>query len=715
MDGGFVSGVPVNPERIFNNRYRIESRLGNGGMALVYSGTDTLLRRRVAIKVLREQYAADDDFVKRFSYEAQAAAKLSHPNIVNVYDFGSEDEAYFIVMELVDGETLAEQIATERLIPEPIAIDYAIQIASGLAYAHRQGLLHRDIKPANILITKDDVVKISDFGIARAVSENTLGVTQPGMVMGSVYYLSPEQAQGLEIDETSDLYSVGVVLYQMLTGALPFGGDSPVAVALKHVSSPAPAIDPAAGISPALAAIVARLLQKSPRDRFTSASELASALREARERPTIPVAMSVSDPHAASSPFVPPPRRSAAPDRRPSAAGAANGLAQETAVSLPSRRAMFRNLLLGALLVAAVIAGYLFFGRAQPVAETIVVPDYAGRSVNVAQQDLAGLGLVPKVSTARSETVAANRVIRQSPVAGTKLVRNAEVELVVSSGAPPVAVPPILGFTREDAQRELSNGRLRARIVERYGSEPRDQVVGVSPAPGQQLRAGGVVTLTVSKGPEPAHVPNVVSMNVDDARAALKKLGLTLNIVDKQVSDTIPEDTIMSQAQAPNALADRGSAIDVMVSLGPSSASVPDVGGKSPSDALAILRGAGFDPVITYNVDPTNAGGTVTAQQPGPGNASKRGAKVAIFIGVPGTVPDVAGMALDDAKATLEKNGYESGNIAFTADCVGAAAGDASPCPTDEGKVVRTEPEANKDVKPGEAVTLYVHREEPPK
>jgi serine/threonine-protein kinase len=224
-----------------------------------------------------------------------------------------------------------------------------------------------------------------------------------------------------------------------------------------------------------------------------------------------------------------------------------------------------------------------------------------------------------------------------------------------------------------------------------------------------------VVTLTVSKGPEPAHVPNVVSMNVDDARAALKKLGLTLNIVDKQVSDTIPEDTIMSQAQAPNALADRGSAIDVMVSLGPSSASVPDVGGKSPSDALAILRGAGFDPVITYNVDPTNAGGTVTAQQPGPGNASKRGAKVAIFIGVPGTVPDVAGMALDDAKATLEKNGYESGNIAFTADCVGAAAGDASPCPTDEGKVVRTEPEANKDVKPGEAVTLYVHREEPPK
>ena len=286
VDGRFVSGMPVNPEHIFNNRYRIEHRLGNGGMALVYSGTDTLLRRRVAVKVLREQYAADDDFVKRFSYEAQAAAKLSHPNIVSVFDFGSEDDAYFIVMELVDGATLAELIASEGIVPEPVAVEYAIQIASGLAFAHRQGLLHRDIKPANILITKDDVVKISDFGIARAVSDTTLGVTQPGMIMGSVYYLSPEQAQGLAIDETSDLYSVGVVLYQMLTGALPFTGDSPVAVALKHVSTAAPAIDCAVtGVSPALASIVARLLQKNPRDRFASASDLASALREVTSQP----------------------------------------------------------------------------------------------------------------------------------------------------------------------------------------------------------------------------------------------------------------------------------------------------------------------------------------------------------------------------------------------------------------------------------------------
>jgi len=715
IDGGFVSGIPVDPERIFNNRYRIENRLGNGGMALVYSGTDTLLRRRVAIKVLREQYAADDDFVKRFSYEAQAAAKLSHPNIVSVYDFGSEDHAYFIVMELVDGETLAEQIAAEHLIPEPVAVDYAIQIASGLAYAHRQGLLHRDIKPANILITKDDVVKISDFGIARAVSENTLGVTQPGMVMGSVYYLSPEQAQGLAIDETSDLYSVGVVLYQMLTGTLPFAGDSPVAVALKHVSATPPPIDPATtGISPALVSIVARLLQKNPRDRFASATELASALRDARERPAVAQPVGPSTPIEGAAPLRPPPRRSAAPDRKSPAPPPASPSAAARTAAAPVRPP-WRAIGFVALLVVAVVAGYLLFGRTRPVVEAITLGDYTNRSVNAAQQDLAGFGLRPKISQATSETIAANRVIRQTPAAGAKLVRGAEVDLVVSSGAPFVSVPLIVGYTSADAQRELANSKLRARVVERYGNEPKDQVVAIAPEPGQQLREGSLVTLTVSKGLQPAHVPNVVSMNVDDARAALRKLGLTLNIVDKQVSDTIPQDTIMSQAQAPNSQADRGTAVDVMVSLGPTSASIPDVGGKLPADALALIRGAGFAPEITYNVDPTNAGGTVTAQQPAPGSTAKRGSKVAIFIGVPGTVPDVAGMPLDDAKAALEKNGYQSGNIAYTTDCVGAVADDTTPCPGDEGKIVRTEPEANKDVKPGEAVTLYVHRAEPPK
>ncbi|HVA27618.1 MAG TPA: protein kinase, partial [Candidatus Baltobacteraceae bacterium] len=201
-------------QQTFNNRYRLDSKLGEGGMATVYCGTDTVLRRRVAIKVLRPQYAADDEFVRRFYQEAESAARLSHPNIVNTYDVGREGDTYYIVMELVDGPSLAEVIAADGKLPEPVAIDYAAQICNGLAYAHRAGLLHRDVKPANILVTKDDVVKLSDFGIARAVSQHTMTLTKPGLVMGSVYYISPEQAQGHDLHESSDLYSVGIVLYQ---------------------------------------------------------------------------------------------------------------------------------------------------------------------------------------------------------------------------------------------------------------------------------------------------------------------------------------------------------------------------------------------------------------------------------------------------------------------------------------------------------------------
>ncbi|MBV9263321.1 MAG: serine/threonine protein kinase, partial [Candidatus Eremiobacteraeota bacterium] len=307
-------------ERVFNNRYRLDRKLGEGGMATVFCGTDILLRRRVAIKVLREQYAADEEFVRRFYQEAESAAKLSHPNIVNTYDVGRQGDTYFIVMELVDGASLGEIIAADGRLPEPVAIDYAAQIASGLAYAHRQGLLHRDIKPANILVTRDDVVKLSDFGIARAVSQQTMALTKPGLVMGSVYYISPEQAQEHEVHETADLYSLGVVLFQMLTGKLPYTGESPVTVALKHIGDPVPVIDvEASGISPALAAIVNKLLQKKPEHRFASASDLATALREARERPAIAGYRIADDaPAGARREHVStqlPPRRSPMPDR----------------------------------------------------------------------------------------------------------------------------------------------------------------------------------------------------------------------------------------------------------------------------------------------------------------------------------------------------------------------------------------------------------------
>ncbi|MDE2571037.1 MAG: Stk1 family PASTA domain-containing Ser/Thr kinase, partial [bacterium] len=461
-------------QTIFNQRYRLGARLGEGGMAVVYEGTDTLLRRPVAIKVLREQFASDQEFVQRFYREAQAAAGLAHPNIVNVYDVGQEGSVYYIVMELVDGTTLAEMVSGDGPIPEAAAIDYAVQICSGLAYAHRRGFLHRDVKPANVLVTKDDVVKLSDFGIARAVSQQTMGVTQPGMVMGSVYYFSPEQAQGHELTQSSDLYSVGVMLFQMVEGRLPYQGDSPVAVALKHVNQPIPPIS--AGVSPALAGVIRRLLQKDPKARFQSAHETATALRAALERPAsaaVPGASGdTSYPFPGVDPRIPPPRKPTAND---------------TSAVLEETGGPWRGLagwMLAALLVAVagVVGWYTVtgVGFGPPVA----VPDVVGKTDVQASQVLTSAGFTVRAQQEPSMTVAASTVISTDPAAGTQARKGSAIAVHVSSGLPAVQVPDVVGYTVADATRLLGNAKLKAKLgAGRYDEKaPPDTVLEQRPA-----------------------------------------------------------------------------------------------------------------------------------------------------------------------------------------------------------------------------------------
>jgi serine/threonine-protein kinase len=693
----------VDTQKIFNSRYRVDGSLGSGGMANVYVGTDTLLRRRVAIKVLREQYASDDDFVKRFSYEAQSAAKLSHPNIVNVYDFGREDHSYYIVMELVDGATLGDIMRDERVLPEPVAVDYAVQIASGLANAHRQGLLHRDVKPANILVTKDDVVKLSDFGIARAVSEHTLGVTQPGMVMGSVAYISPEQAQGHDIDERSDLYSVGVVLYQMLTGSLPFTADTPVAVALKHVSADPPPIDPAtSGVSPAVASIVARLLRKDPEQRFASATELASALREARERPNVAQAAgefadaATTRLGAVKGPPGPPPRRSVAPDRGDRRA------AQTTVVEEEERHGPDpRWILFPLLLLLAIAIGYFaLHGPLFAPAKTIAVPDLQGKLVSQAQTDLFALGVKSTVTNEDSESVPQDRVIRQDPAPGTKIGKDDTVTLVVSGGAPSVQVPDAKGYNVADAERRLQDAKLRSKTVDAYSAAvPVGQVIALSPDVGTSVKQNTIVTLTVSKGAKPIAVPNVIGSSLDDARRRLAAAGLSLTVGQSAESDNVPPNVIMSQDPDSGTTVAPKSGVTVVLSTGPASVQVPNVVGLDPDAAEAALRTAGFDVLRAYTVDAANPTLKIALQQPDADSPAKKGSKVTIYLSVSGTVPDVTGMTPDSAKAALTAQGYQVGNIAYT---------DQST--VGEGLVARTEPEANSSVKPGETVNIYVMR-----
>ena len=686
-------------ERNLSERYRLEGRIGQGGMATVYAGMDTVLRRRVAIKILRPQFAEDADFVRRFYTEAQHAAKLSHPNIVNIYDVGREGETYFIVMELVDGSTLAEMIESDGRLPEDVAIDFAAQICNGLAYAHRQGLLHRDIKPANVLVAKDDVVKISDFGIARAVTTQTVTITQPGMVMGSVFYISPEQAQGRELDETSDLYSLGVVLYQMLSGKLPYTGESPVTVALKHVSNPVPSLETdEPGISPALAAIVRKLLQKEPAARFQSAMELATALRAAREHPLVTTPFDVpsheSDPAPRTIPN-PKPRLSRHPDRsavrRTQPAESGDGESSKRGLGAPALAA----LALAALL--AVVAGYFFAARpggflAKP--QAIAVENFVGKPVDEAETRLTGAGLAFAVVSVASDVVPADRVVRQDPPATSKLAPHGVVQLFVSTGLPTVELIDLRQYSRADAERYLRNARLVPKVSQRFDKAPKDTVLSQLPLPNSKVPIRSAVALVVSEGERPVALPDVVTLLVGDATTELTKLGLKLEISERTPNDNIPADVIASQNPAAGTRVQPGSTLAVVVSAGPPQFPLQDFASSDAFDAAQKLQSLGLVVRYTYIVDPSQTSGTILRQDPAPGASVAKGAAVTLSVVVPGEVPDVSGKGVDDARAILQTAGYKVGNVI--------------PAQGPAGTAVRTEPVAGTALRPGETVNLYV-------
>jgi len=690
-------------ERNLSDRYRLDTRIGQGGMAVVYSGIDTVLRRRVAIKVLRAELAADADFVARFYTEAQHAAKLSHPNIVNIYDVGREGESYFIVMELVEGPTLAEMVENDKRLPEAVAIDFAAQICNGLAYAHRQGLLHRDVKPANVLVTKDDVVKISDFGIARAVTTQTMSMTQPGMVMGSVFYISPEQAQGHELHETSDLYSLGIVLYQMLTGKLPYTGESPITVALKHVSNPVPLVDADdPSISPALAAIVRKLMQKDPAARFPSAAAVATALREAREHPLVTTPFDVSpsgERLVANAPRRipnPKPRPSPFPDRNGSVAIAGDGDAEET--DWTGQRLRVGVAALVALVLAALL-GYFVTSRPGGLfgsPTSVALPNLVGSDSADAEGQLDKLGVRYNVVPVPSENVPADRVVRQDPARGEAVAARGVVQLFVSTGLPTVQLIDVRQYSSDDAQRYLRNAKLVPKIVERFDPSARGTVLSQKPMPGSTVPIHAQVVLVVSKGAQPVAVPDIVSQTLADATSQLAARHLSLVVSERDPNDEIPADTIVSQNPQPGSDVAPNSAVDVVVSSGAPTLDIPGVEGRIAGDAVGVLQNAGLQPQLEYLVDASVPLGTVLKQNPESGTPAKKGSSVTLDVAVPGVVPDVAGRSAADAQAMLQNAGYKIGNTSYVQE-------------GPDGTVARTEPVSGSALRPGETVMLYLN------
>ena len=531
-------------DTLLDNRYRILSKIGVGGMADVYKGEDTLLGRPVAIKILHANFASDDEFVSRFKREAQAAGKLNHPNIVNMYDVGYDQDMHYIIMEYVDGETLKEYITRHHRLSIDEAVKITISIGEGLEHAHAMGIVHCDIKPHNVIITNTGRVKVTDFGIARAMnSTNTVMYTNS--IMGSAHYLSPEQASGKSVDGNTDIYSLGVVLYEMLTGKVPFEGDTPIAVALKHVREkviPPTRYNPS--IPPLLESVVLKALAKNPADRFESISEMMGDLRLSQG-----FTMGKTqrhEPYDFATQMIP----AVDPDTLDDFSDIDDTTPKEVQkksmlskiASIPQK---YIVLSAAVIFLIAFLGAFLSYGNFWSNT-TVDVPNVVGKQVSVAKNILEDKHLRVSTSEVTNTDVPAGQVISQSPGSGEKVKEQRTIHLVVSKGVGDITVPDLSGMTVEQARQRLKDlglvvGKITQGSVE---GKPDNTIVAQSPSGDSKVSKGTTVDIVVNK-PQTKKVkmPDVVGMTLKDARQVLGSNNIGVN----QISGSVDEKAIVTE------------------------------------------------------------------------------------------------------------------------------------------------------------------------
>ncbi|HZG36638.1 MAG TPA: Stk1 family PASTA domain-containing Ser/Thr kinase [Gaiellaceae bacterium] len=631
-------------DTLFDERYRIVRKLGAGGMANVYLAEDQELGRRVAIKVLDDRHASDDQFVERFRREAQNAAGLSHPNIVSVYDRGEAEGSYYIAMEYVEGRTLKELIVARGPSPIGIAIDYTRQILSALKFAHRNGIVHRDIKPHNVIVDGDGRVKVMDFGIARAGASQ---MTEAGSIIGTAQYLSPEQARGAVVDQGSDLYSTGIVLYELLTGSVPFSGDTPVEIAMKHLSQPP---EPPSARRPEIPRdldyVVLRALAKDPAERYRTASEMDADL----ERIGRGIGVSAETAEAATSVLARGEVTDAMTTVRPAATTATAATTYTPGRyyeydSPPRRRSIWPWLLALLLVAGGLVGGFFAYERIQDqlsATEQVTVPDVVGISEALAVRQIRERGLEPNVRRLPASDVERGLVVSQDPEPPVRMERGNFVTIIVSAGKPKVEVPSVVGKSREDAVALLTERRLRYRVFEVNSDKDVNTVTGQAPKAGETVVEGTQVRINVSKGPRPIAVPNVVGQPYDAAASQLQEIGFA--VAREDVENDAPVGTVVAQSPAANQTAALGATVTLQVSEGPTTTTVPDVTSQDEQSARQVLRDSGFRVRVSRQdtEDPTLEGVVIEQDPPG-GTEAEPNAVVTLVLGrfvVPET-PDV--------------------------------------------------------------------------
>jgi serine/threonine-protein kinase len=608
----------VNEGSVVDGRYRVLRRIGSGGMADVWLAEDSHLQRPVALKVLHRRFAQDREFVERFRREAESAAGLQHPNIVSVFDRGEFEGTYYIAMQYIEGPTL-KQLIDSGLSPEQ-AVLLIRQVLEGARFAHRNGIVHRDLKPQNVIVDGEGKAVVTDFGIARAgVSE----ITQTGSVMGTPHYLSPEQAQGFDVTAVSDLYSIGVILYEALTGRVPFEADSAVAVAMKQVSQTPQrpsSLNPA--VSPALDAAVMRALEKDPGERFQSADAFIAALDAAMKEPGATGGGTAA--FAALPPVVATP-------------------VEDEDEETEEEEARKRRRRWIAAAVAAVVIGVLL-GLALTRSTTTEVPEVTGEQRSAATQRLERNGFsVVRVVSVERET-AANVVLEQDPPASppdaeldcsflTFFCSKPEVTLTVSAGPGSSDVPATAGLSREEATEKLEAAGFGAAVkIVNSDSVEEGLVIHSEPSAGTTATHGSDVTLFVSSGPKLAKVPVLVGTQRSVAVQQIRGRGLEPSVSEEE--STSPAGEVISQSPSAGSEVEAGSSVAIVVSKGQQQAKVPNVIGRLRSEAVQAMREAGLDP--TVEEEETEVAGKIgraVDQFPPPGSELEDGAAVTIVVG----------------------------------------------------------------------------------
>lgn len=546
--------------KILNGRYEIIELIGRGGMAYVYKARDLKLNRFVAVKILREEYTENEQFIKKFDRESQSAAGLSDPNIVSVYDVGVDGDVYFIVMEYVDGITLKQYLIKKGRLDYEEATNFIIDVAEALQCAHEHGIIHRDIKPQNIMLTADMTPKVTDFGIARAITSST--ITMTNQTMGSVHYISPEQARGGFVDERSDLYSLGIMYYELLTGELPFDEENTVSIAIKHIQED---ITPPKTILPeipqSVSDVVVWLCQKRPDDRYQDCEELIADLDQIMLNASVDLNGGANNGGLISDDSL------FQVEPEDTAGDAADETGIDDLRKKKKRKRVLIGLLVAALAIAGIVAGYHAFSASRKV----TVPDVSGMTKSQAKTAVEAVGLTLEVeSTEYSDTVDRGKIISQSPKANAMSREGRTVKVVISKGSESVQVPNVVGMTENEAVSALEKANLQvAEIKREYNDSYSSGVVyNASPSAGSAVDKNSKVTLYVSKGKETVSVPGLVGLTQNDAESRIKANGFTVGTVTQQYSDSYASGVVMSQSPSEGTQIEKGTTINFVVSKG---------------------------------------------------------------------------------------------------------------------------------------------------